>query len=66
VGRVLSQGRTSSNAWCRARCEGHPAVKSVVRKIEEITSVPRGNYESFQVLKYERGQKYNAHHDMGL
>lgn len=66
VGRVLSQGRTSSNAWCRHDCENHPAVKSILRKIEEITDVPIGNYESFQVLKYEKGQKYQVHHDMGM
>jgi prolyl 4-hydroxylase len=34
-----------------------------MRRIEEVTGVPRQNYESFQVLKYETGQKYNTHHD---
>lgn len=65
TGRVLSEGRTSSNAWCRSNCINNPAVKSILRKIEEITTVPIGNYESFQVLQYEIGQKYNVHHDMG-
>ena len=27
--------------------------------------VPRSNYESFQVLKYDIGQSYVAHHDYG-
>ncbi len=36
-----------------------------MRKIEEVTGVPRANYESFQVLRYEHGQKYNVHHDYG-
>ena len=27
------------------------------------TKVPKENYESFQVLKYKIGQKYNTHHD---
>ncbi len=64
TGRVLSTGRTSSNAWCRSRCETHPDVKSVTRKIEEVTGIPMVNSESFQVLRYEIGQFYNVHHDM--
>ena len=65
VGRVLSSGRTSSNAWCTAECEEHPDVQSIIAKIEEVTNVPRENYESFQVLRYEKGQKYVTHHDYG-
>jgi prolyl 4-hydroxylase len=63
VGRVLSQGRTSSNAWCRAPCESNPHVQNILKKIGEVTRVPRENYESFQVLRYEIGQAYNPHHD---
>lgn len=37
TGRVVSQSRTSSNAWCRHKCESHPAVQNVVRKIENVT-----------------------------
>lgn len=32
-------------------------------KIEEVTRIPRENYESFQILRYELGQKYVVHHD---
>ena len=93
VGRVLSSGRTSSNAWCRHRCESHPDVQRVQQKIAEVTGIPTGHSESFQgklsdlshtlfphpncshptfspllpalflVLKYDLGQKYNAHMD---
>lgn len=66
AGRTLSTGRTSSNAWCRSNCESNPHVQNVMKKIEEITRIPRNHYESFQVLQYEVGQKYNVHHDMGL
>jgi len=66
TGRVLSQGRTSSNAWCRAQCEGNPHVQSVMRKIQEVTRVPRENYESFQILRYETGQQYTPHHDASV
>jgi hypothetical protein len=64
-GRVLSQGRTSSNAWCTHDCENHPLVQDVMSRIEEVTYVPRENYESFQVLRYDVGQKYTTHHDYG-
>lgn len=65
TGRVLSQGRTSSNSWCRDECRSHPLVQSAVNKIVEVTGVPSENYESFQVLKYELGQRYTVHHDYG-
>lgn len=65
TGRILSQGRTSSNSWCQHECESHPSVQSAIAKIEEVTMVPRENYESFQVLRYELGQKYVTHHDYG-
>jgi hypothetical protein len=64
TGRVLSTGRTSSNAWCRHNCETNPHVQNVIRKIEEVTRIPFLNSESFQVLQYDVGQKYNTHHDM--
>ncbi|CAE7847035.1 P4H5, partial [Symbiodinium microadriaticum] len=66
TGRVLSQGRTSSNAWCRAECESNPDVIRVMKRIEYTTTVPLPNFESFQVLRYELGQKYNPHHDTGF
>lgn len=66
TGRTLSQGRTSSNAWCRARCINHPDVQAAMRKIEEVTYIPSSHYESFQILQYDVGQFYRTHHDMGL
>ena len=64
-GRILSTGRTSTNAWCREDCESVPNVKNVLNRIEYVTTVPTDNYESFQVLKYDPGQYYRAHHDTG-
>eukprot|EP01038_Epipyxis_sp_PR26KG_P013148 gene13148-17616_t len=64
-GRILSSGRTSSNAWCNKECQSNAHVKQILRKIEEITTVPRQNYESFQILRYEKGQRYQTHHDYG-
>lgn len=65
TGRVLSTGRTSSNSWCNRECEKHPHVDQLLKKIEEVVGIPRINYESFQVLRYDLGQKYNTHHDYG-
>eukprot|EP00604_Paraphysomonas_vestita_P004026 CAMPEP_0174824042 /NCGR_PEP_ID=MMETSP1107-20130205/29998_1 /TAXON_ID=36770 /ORGANISM="Paraphysomonas vestita, Strain GFlagA" /LENGTH=318 /DNA_ID=CAMNT_0016049207 /DNA_START=112 /DNA_END=1065 /DNA_ORIENTATION=- len=64
-GRILSTGRTSTNAWCRDDCESKPNVQRVLKRIEFVTTVPIDNYESFQVLKYDIGQYYRAHHDTG-
>lgn len=65
TGRILSQSRTSSNSWCRGECESHPSVNEILRNIAAVTGVPKENYESFQVLKYEVGQRYGVHHDYG-
>ena len=65
TGRILSKSRTSSNSWCRGACLAHPDVQAAIRRIEAVTKVPSGNYESFQVLKYEVGQRYGVHHDFG-
>ncbi len=65
TGRILSSGRTSNNGWCTGECERHPKVRNVLSKIEDVTGVPRENYESFQVLRYDPGQYYKTHHDFG-
>jgi len=62
--KVVSQSRTSENAWCTGSCETHPATVAVMSRIEAVTGIPTENYESFQVLRYTKGQEYRAHHDM--
>ncbi|EGB09364.1 hypothetical protein AURANDRAFT_15704, partial [Aureococcus anophagefferens] len=59
-----STSRTSENAWCTGACESNRATRAVMARIEEVTGVPKENYESFQVLRYTHGQQYRAHHDM--
>jgi len=66
TGRVLSSGRTSTNSWCDQYCQDHPLVKNAMKKIEEVTFIPKDNYESFQVLHYDVGQYYKTHHDFGI
>jgi prolyl 4-hydroxylase len=53
-----SSGRTSTNAWCLNACVEHPATKSAVSKIENLTGIPDSNSEYFQLLKYEETQFY--------
>lgn len=62
-GRLVSNGRTSSNSWCRGPCETHPDVIRLTSRIERATTIPSRNYESLQILRYEVGQYYNTHHD---
>mmetsp|Transcript_32732 Transcript_32732/g.49327 ORF Transcript_32732/g.49327 Transcript_32732/m.49327 type:complete len:452 (+) Transcript_32732:87-1442(+) len=61
--RVVSTTRTSSNAWCVQQCENQPEVRSVSRRIEDVTGVPQKNYESFQILNYGVNEFYRMHHD---
>jgi prolyl 4-hydroxylase len=59
----LSEGRTSSNAWCKEACFNHTMTQSVLKKIEALTGVPDPNSEYLQLLQYEEGQFYETHHD---
>eukprot|EP00924_Labyrinthula_sp_SR-Ha-C_P009299 snap_masked-scaffold_2-processed-gene-19.23-mRNA-1 protein AED:0.07 eAED:0.07 QI:0/0/0/0.5/1/1/2/0/476 len=65
VTKVFSQGRTSTNTWCTKECESDPVVKNISQRIINLTNVPYDNYEQFQLLRYEDGQFYKVHHDMG-
>jgi prolyl 4-hydroxylase len=61
--QVVSQGRTSYNAWCMNECEQDPIVAKLIWRISEYVEVPPLNFESFQVLRYRKGEKYDVHHD---
>jgi Rps23 Pro-64 3,4-dihydroxylase Tpa1-like proline 4-hydroxylase len=63
VEKKVSEGRTSRNAWCRGACNEHPLVKKLFQKFSETTGIVHENYEKMQVLHYEPGQYYRAHHD---
>jgi prolyl 4-hydroxylase len=62
--KIVSQSRTSENAWCMDGCVKHPSTVAVMQRIQEVTGVHVDNFESFQVLRYNVGQQYRAHHDM--
>lgn len=62
--KIVSQGRTSENAWCTGDCEETKSAKAVMKRISAITGLDVPNYESFQVLRYQPSQYYRTHHDM--
>ena len=37
--KVVSQGRTSENAWCRENCDDEPLVRSIIERIEAVLGV---------------------------
>jgi len=62
--QIVSTGRTSSNAWCMSEtCMSNPIVQGLTEKIAKLLLVPTKNFESYQVLQYKLGQKYDVHHD---
>ena len=60
-----SKGRTSENAWCSFRegCRDHPTAKKIHNRLSYVMRIPANNSEDFQILKYEKSQFYNTHHD---
>ena len=61
--KIVSAHRTSSNAWCTGECENAPSTQAVHAKIADIVGIPPDHWENLQVLHYEPGQYYKAHHD---
>jgi prolyl 4-hydroxylase len=59
----VNDGRTSTNAWCMKDCMNDPVTLQLHDRIENITQIPRTNYENLQILQYEENQYYNEHND---
>ncbi|KAJ9700151.1 hypothetical protein PVL29_005804 [Vitis rotundifolia] len=57
----LSEVRTSSGMFIRKGKD--PIVAGIEDKIAAWTFLPKDNGEDMQVLRYEPGQKYDAHYD---
>jgi prolyl 4-hydroxylase len=60
---VKSEGRTSTNAWCKDECEEDESTQAVNARLQEITGIPQINTENLQLLRYEPDQFYEVHHD---
>jgi prolyl 4-hydroxylase len=61
--QIVSQGRTSSNAWCMGGCAENEIVVGLTQRVASLITVPLKNFESYQVLQYKKDQKYDVHHD---
>lgn len=60
-----STRRTSHNAWCTSKngCREDEFAQRIMDRIGNVTNIPSYHFEDFQILKYEDGQHYRAHHD---
>jgi len=63
---IHTEGRTSSNTFCREGCYDDPIVAGVIERMTKMTSIPYDNFESLQLVKYELGQFYQRHHDFSI
>ncbi|KAK4258823.1 hypothetical protein QN277_005225 [Acacia crassicarpa] len=55
--------RTSSGTFISASEDKTGILDLIERKIARITMLPRTHGEAFNILRYEIGQKYDAHYD---
>ncbi|KAI5661179.1 hypothetical protein M9H77_20502 [Catharanthus roseus] len=55
--------RTSSGTFIKASDDSTGVLDYIEKKIARATMLPRSNGESFNVLRYEVGQRYVPHHD---
>eukprot|EP00934_Nitzschia_sp_Nitz4_P008535 Nitzschia sp. Nitz4//scaffold47_size129522//15865//17730//NITZ4_003537-RA/size129522-snap-gene-0.192-mRNA-1//-1//CDS//3329552758//8525//frame0 len=62
--KKVSKGRTSTNAWCQNDCYKNETAVAVIERLSEVTGIDETNSEYLQMLRYEVGQRYNAHHDL--
>jgi prolyl 4-hydroxylase len=50
-GEVVTDYRTSTNAWCQTGCRNDTLVEAVNKRLSEITGLPEMNSEDLQLLK---------------
>jgi prolyl 4-hydroxylase len=60
---VVSNSRTSTNAWCTDTCNEDPVSQAIWERMERVTGISEKNSEHFQIARYEEGQFYDLHHD---
>ena len=59
--RVVSETRTSTNAWCTTdECNDNAAATAIYDRIQNLTQISPDKSEPFQMLRYEVGQFYGA------
>lgn len=57
--------RTSTNTWCEDNCHKDPTTQRIIEKLSNATGIPDSHAEYLQLLRYEEGQYYKDHHDVG-
>lgn len=56
--------RTSSSAWLNDWSHlKDPILADISFRMANLSGLPRGNMEPFQVLRYLKGESYDVHHD---
>ncbi len=60
---MISEDRTSYNAWCQNECYQDEIALRVIHRLSDITGIEEANSEYLQLLRYEPGQYYKSHHD---
>ncbi|KAL7543208.1 hypothetical protein ACHAXR_012506 [Thalassiosira sp. AJA248-18] len=63
---IEATSRTSTNTFCEEGCDDDPTVKRVLQRMAEMTGIPSDNYESLQLVRYEKSQFYKQHHDLSI
>ena len=58
--------RTSTNAWCMGKCGRIPAMIRLRKKVSLMLGIPENNFEAAQILRYDEGQLYATHNDIGV
>lgn len=61
--KKVSDGRTSTNAWCVDVCEEDEVAMRLGARLSDLVGLPETNAESLQLLRYEESQFYDIHHD---
>lgn len=60
---VLSEERTSRQAWCHEECMEDPIIERVLERLSNITNLHSNHSDYLQLLRYEEGAFYKPHHD---
>lgn len=61
VGKPATEWRTSTQHWLLST--GKPWLQAIDKRVEDLTRIDASHQEHVQVLRYQPGQKYDAHHD---
>uniref|UniRef100_A0A1D1YB44 Prolyl 4-hydroxylase subunit alpha-1 n=1 Tax=Anthurium amnicola TaxID=1678845 RepID=A0A1D1YB44_9ARAE len=60
---IKSDVRTSSGMFLSSEERKYPIIQAIEKRISVYSQIPAENGELIQVLRYEKGEFYRAHHD---